>query len=148
MTWWSTHFLLEVYGIAGAAVAAAILIRWLGRCRHPNPHYIRAVTTASATGQDAVQPARYLCYECGKSWPAAQRDPAWMPTHPVQKFYGYDERKAVRAATRAVVEQEQRRFLAAHRAVPDSPARDLEPARRRKRLRAANVIDLNSRKPA
>jgi hypothetical protein len=146
------HALPAVFWIASTLAIASVVVWRLTRCRHPNPHYVRPVSQQNdLTGQPVVtEPARYVCYECGKSWPARQRDPAWTPSHLVRKFNGYDPNKAVAAATRAAIEEEQRRFLAVNRVVlrlrntaniPFTPAR-------RKRLSTTNVVDLKSRKPA
>ncbi len=150
MSWWLGQLGHALYVIAPALAAAVALTSWLTRCRHPNPHYVRAVTRPdAATGREVViQPARYECYECGRSWNATQRDPAWMPTRLTQKFSGYDQSKAVRAATRAAIEQEQRRFLAAHRIELPAAAAP-EPATPHSRpRRPGHVVDINSRKPA
>ena len=148
MTWWlGQHIGHSAHVIAPVLAAAAALALWLARCRHPNPHYLRAVTQPdAATGRKIViQPARYICYECGRSWEARQRDPAWAPTHLVHKFSGYDEDRARRAVTRAAIEQEQRRFLAANRIErPEAASK----AARSHGQRNRPVIDINSRKPA
>jgi hypothetical protein len=133
----------------GMAAALAGLIAWLRRCRHPNPHYIRpSLAEDPATGhQTVVEPARYECYECGKTWRATVRDAAWAPTRLVQKFSGFDQSRMTRAATRAAIEQEQRTFLAAKRAEPlkaETPA----PATRRNAPRATSVVRFNTRRPA
>jgi hypothetical protein len=106
------------FGSAAVAVWAAAVL--LTRCRHPHPHYERAVTRVEPqSGEDVVvQPARYECFECGKRWTAVPRDPAWAPSPVVQRFTGYDETQAKRAAMRAAIEEQQRRVLAAHRAEP------------------------------
>ena len=153
MSWWWRQDPSLVYWIASGLVGVSVLVRWLTRCRHPNPHYVRPVMQRDeVNGQTVlIEPARYVCYECAKTWLARQRDPAWTPSHVVTKFSGHDLSKAVRAATRAEIEEEQRRFLAVKRIVPDQGTATptmFKRARRRNRLRAANVIDLNSRKPA
>ena len=148
MNWWFSHLDAVSYA-AGGLLASGVLAWRFSRCKHPSPHYVHAVTRYDeATGADVLQPATYLCYECGKSWPATQRDPAWAPTSTIQKFSGYDEKKAARAFTRAAVEDEQRRFLAAHRGAGDPPALSAVPAPRRRRVHGSNVVDMNSRKPA
>jgi hypothetical protein len=90
--------------IAFGVVAA--LFAWLGRCRHPNPHFVRG------TGESAD----YVCYECGRSWPAQVRDSAWAPTRLIPKFEGHDEAMASRAAARAAIAEQQRRMIAVRRA--------------------------------
>ena len=104
---WFEQPTVSVVGIAAVLTLLVSLIAWARRCRHPNPHYVRA----------AAEPAHYVCYECGRHWPAEQRDPAWKPTHLLQKFRGYDEIQAVRAAKYAALSEEHRRHLAAHRAI-------------------------------
>jgi hypothetical protein len=67
----------------------------------------------------------------------------------VQKFHGYDERKAVRAAKRSALEERQRRFLAVRRtriAAPPKPPIQFDPATPRRR--PTEVVDLSTRKPA
>jgi hypothetical protein len=141
---WFGPLLRHMFGITIGLAGMTALIWWRTRCRHPNPHYIRAGTCQDdARAEPGGQPAMYECYDCGKRWVVRQRDPAWRPTRLVQKFQGYDESKAKRAATRAAIEQEQRRFLAANRVGPSSAPAVIAPQRRRK-----NVVDIDSRKPA
>ncbi len=129
-------------GLAGAVAAAW----WVGRCHHPNPHYVRA----DATSGTVAEPAHYLCYECGRSWPVVQRDPGWTPTGIVQKFSGHDPLKASQALMRATIEAEQRRFLAVNRArvSTTAPVASPRPAVTRRRRVPSNVVDINSRRPA
>jgi hypothetical protein len=127
-----------------ALIGAGALVQWLARCRHPNPHYLRPIVQYGRGGAVVVQPASYICYECGKTWPAVSRDPAWSATPVVQKFVGYDEAKVVRAATRASIEEEQRRLLAVNRAAAPSMPKVKGPRRKR----SSNVVDLHSRRPA
>lgn len=135
-----------------AAVAAFIVVtelfQWALRCRHQNPHYLRPVYQHDpATGNDVlVEPARYTCYDCGRTWRADLRDPAWAPVHVRQVFSGHDEQAAVRAATRTAIVDEQRKILAATRSIPTR--RLSAPYRPRRSRRAANVTDINSRRPA
>jgi hypothetical protein len=147
------HPFSAVFWIASALAIASAVVWRLTRCRHPNPHYVRPVSQLNElTGQSVViEPARYVCYECGRSWPARQRDPAWTSSHLVRTFSGYDPNKAIAAATRAAIEEEQRRFLAVNRGVPrqrDAANTPFRPATRRKRLSTTKVVDLKSRKPA
>ena len=144
MSTWELGLVTTV--LLGVALAVSRLVR----CHHPNPHYIRPVVREDATGNEAeVQPARYICYECGRTWIAVQRDAAWHPTHLRRMFSGFDEDKAVRAATRASIEEEQRRFLAVHRAFDEHASASAHPKRSHARRRQhANVVDLNSRRPA
>jgi hypothetical protein len=133
--------------LATVLLGASYAIWRLTRCRHPNPHYVRAVVRQNANGQTIeMEPARYICYECGRTWLMRQRDAAWHATSLRHAFSGYDESKAARAATRARIEEEQRRFLAAHRALDERTAVKTHPPRARTMRRPhANVIDLNSR---
>ena len=98
--------------LATVLLGASYAVWRLTCCRHPNPHYVRPVVRQDANGHRIeMEPARYICYECGRSWVARQRDAAWHPTSLRHAFSGYDESKAARAATRAGIEEEQRRFL-------------------------------------
>jgi hypothetical protein len=142
--------------LPGAAAIAAVLIgiyaafSWLARCRHPNPHYRRAVTQQNpVTGShEVVEPASYICYDCGRTWPAEVRDPAWAPSGIRQTFAGYDEALAERAATRAAIVGEQRQLLAANRTGPTRGEPVGKKRARRGKWRAANVTDINTRRPA
>ncbi|HUL74129.1 MAG TPA: hypothetical protein VLT86_13565 [Vicinamibacterales bacterium] len=143
-----------IYWVAGALVGlGAFMLIWKqGGCRHPNPHYIRQGTQLNdVTGEVVVRPAQYCCYECGKTWPAEQRDPAWSATGLVQKFEGYDEKKARRGAKRMASEERQRRALAARRVQPVEPAptpiQFAAPSAPR-RPQPTEVVSLRSRKPA
>ena len=73
-------------------IALIGMLAWLCRCGHPNPHYRREVLCRDPmTGSDeVVEPAVYMCYDCGKTWRATVRDPAWAPTGIKQRFSGYD----------------------------------------------------------
>jgi hypothetical protein len=139
----------SIYWVTGALAGVSALIWLFKGCRHPNPHFVKQETRRDeATGEEVVHPAHYCCYECGKTWLARQRDPAWTASPLVQKYHGYDERKAVRAAKRSVLEERQRRFLAVRRIggpAPKPPIQfDPTPARRR----PTEVVDLSTRKPA
>jgi hypothetical protein len=136
-----------IWAITGCLIVAASMIRWLTRCKHPNPHYIRPATTPPSGAPTVVGAGRYECYECGRTW-TAKTDPAWAPTRLMQKFVGYDEQKIHQAATRAAIEAEQRRILAAHRVARSTPPATAKPASPRRRNRPSNIIDLNSRRPA
>jgi len=144
--------LAGIYWVTGVLAAFGALIWLYSGCRHPSPHYVRAETRKdNVTGQDViVRPAQYVCYECGKTWLAQQRDPAWTPTVTVRKFSGYDERKAVRGAKRMAQEERQRRSLAVRRVRPVEPTAapiqfkpDVAPVRR-----PTEVVNLSTRKPA
>ena len=133
---------------AAACIVAAGLFRRAIRCRHENPHYVRPVYQHDRmTGSDVlIEPARYTCYDCGRTWPATIRDPAWAPVHVRQRFSGHDEQAAARAATRTAIVDEQRKMLAANRSIP---TRGLgAPPRPRRGRRASNVTDIHSRRPA
>lgn len=145
--------LLGIYWVTGALAAFGALIWLFGGCRHPNPHYIRPeVRRDDVTGEEVVvQPAQYCCYECGKTWLATQRDPAWTATATVQKFSGYDEKKAVRGVARMAREERQRRFLASRRTPVSEPVRSpiaFKPEAQQKRQRPTEVVNLSTRKPA
>lgn len=137
--------------IVVAVIAVLGALFGLGRCRHPQPHLKRAVTHRDPlTGSDEiVEPASYICYECGKTWLAETRDPAWAPSGVRQSFRGYDPALAQRAATRAAIVNEQRKLLAANRARPTRTAPVAAKRRSRgKAWPAANVTDINSKRPA
>jgi len=138
--------------IVVAMIAVFGTLSWLCRCRHPHPHYKRASTLRdSLTGSDEiVEPASYICYECGKTWLAEVRDPAWAPSGVRQSFHGYDASLAERATTRAAIVSEQRKLLAANRTGPTrtTPAAAARRRARRKAWPAASVTDINSRRPA
>ena len=146
--------LLPVIAIGAGVIAVCLVIVWLARCRHPNPHFQRPVLLRDpVTGSDeVVEPASYTCYECGKSWPAVMRDAAWAPTGIRQSYRGYDAALAERASTRAAIVSEQRQLLAANRTGPTrAPAAVAAPKRRGRRkawAAAANVTDINTRRPA
>jgi hypothetical protein len=144
-------FSSAVWGVLAFLVVAGLL-RWWTRCRHPSPHYERPLRQRDpVTGVDGeIRPARYTCFDCGKSWRAEQRDPAWAPSRVKQAFRGHDETLASRAAMRAAIVDEQRRFLAANRTAPPARAADgASPRRGRvKPRRPSNVTDINSRRPA
>jgi hypothetical protein len=148
------NLLAGIYWITGAflGVGALRLIWKQGGCHHPNPHYIRQETRRDeATGEVVVRPAQYCCYECGRTWAAEQRDPAWNPSGLVQKFRGYDERKARRGAKRMAAEERQRRVLAAKRRQPaeptPAPIQFGSPTVAR-RPQPTEVVNLRARKPA
>jgi hypothetical protein len=141
-----------IFWVTSVLAAFGALIWLYSGCRHPSPHYVRAETRKDdATGDEMiVRPAQYVCYECGKTWLAQQRDPAWTPSVTVRKFSGYDERKAVRGAKRMAQEERQRRSLAGRRIRPVVPAAapiqfkpEATPARR-----PTEVVNLSTRKPA
>jgi len=138
----------EVIWAIACVIAAASLIRWLTRCKHPNPHYIRPATAVPSSGAIKVPWAsRYECYECGRTW-TAKSDPAWAPTPLVQKFVGFDEQKIHQAVIRAAVEEEQRRLRAVRRVVGPTQPATAKPASHRRQNQPSNIIDLYSRRPA
>ncbi len=144
--------LASIFWVTGALVGTGALIWLFSGCKHPNPHYVRQETAQDdATGDEiVVHPAHYCCYECGKTWLAEQRDPAWTASAVVQKFDGYDERKAVRAAKRIAVEERQRRVLADRRVRPIEVAAPIQfkTGATSRRRRATDVVAIGSRKPA
>ncbi len=144
--------LATMFLVTGALAGVGILMWLTSGCRHSNPHYVRPETRRDETGKEVVvHPAQYCCYECGKTWIAEQRDPAWSASAVSQRFEGYDERKAVRAAKRIAVEERQRRMLADRRVRSAEAAaspiqfRSGMTARRR---RPTEVVEITSRKPA
>jgi hypothetical protein len=142
----SYETLLRLLGIAAILGAFSMVLWRRARCGHPNPHYVRPTTAHDATGRTVtVEPARYICYECGQSWVARQRDPAWHPTAIIQRFSGYDPRKAAQAAVRAEAEHAQRRQIAGNRARPAAPAAGAD---QRRQKEPVSVVNIKSRKPA
>ena len=121
---------LEVSGIAGAAVAAW----WLGaplqvvalasasavfiavarpwQCRHAEPGLLPPMTESDGKRV----PARWYCSKCGHTWAAAIES----EHRPVLRFKGYDESKAVASARRADQLERQQRGLAVKRAGIDT----------------------------
>lgn len=90
-----------------AATLAAVV--WRFRCSHRGPLALLPPVTES-NGERL--PARWFCDRCGLTWPAEfEHD-----RKPVPKFVGFDEKKAVRAAERALQLEEQRRSSAMQRA--------------------------------
>jgi hypothetical protein len=85
------------------------------RCRHPG----RLGLLPPVSGPDGSRvPARWYCDRCGRSWPAGiAHGPA-----PLQRFSGYDEAKAVRAAERARELEASQRELAVRRSGVAAPA--------------------------
>ena len=132
MSPWYEPLLPLLLVLIGAGTLSAAFWWWT-RCRHPNPHYVRADR----------EPAHYVCYECGRSWVARQRDPAWRPSRVAQKFIGHDERKAAQAARRAAMEEARRRQLAVSRGGAAAA-----PAGRRRTGGQVDVVDITSRRPA
>ena len=74
------------------SVAGVTALTW--RCRHAGPLGLLPPTT-NADGTRTSP--RWYCDACGKSWPAVFD----RTQHPVRRFEGYDESKAVEAARRA-----------------------------------------------
>jgi hypothetical protein len=146
MEFWNESWIVPA-ALAAFVAASLVAARRLSRCEHPSPHFVRAGNRIdAATGaNEPASSAHYICYECGRSWPAETHDPAWHPSGVIQKFSGYDQRMAARAATRAAIEADQRRALAGKR----SDRLDLPgPKVRRARRRVSNVVNIGSRKPA
>ena len=85
-----SRLLGSIYWVTGAVASFGALIWLFKGCRHPNPHFVKQETRRDETTGDevVVHAAHYCCYECGKSWLAKQRDPAWTPSAIVQKFHG------------------------------------------------------------
>src|SRR5262245_15584595 len=73
--------------LAGPALAAVVILMWRFRCLHRGP---LALLPAVTDLQGQPLPARWSCDRCGRTWPANFDH----VTKPVQKFVGYDEKKA------------------------------------------------------
>lgn len=103
-------------------IAFCGVVAWLTRCGHPNPHYRRPVLYRDpmTESDEVIEPASYVCYECGKTWLATVRDPAWAPTGIRSRFRGYDPAAAARTAKRLEIERLVNELLveAAPRATP------------------------------
>jgi hypothetical protein len=132
--------------IVPGCIALFGVFAWLARCRHPNPHYQREVVCRDpmTESDEVIEPATYICYECGKTWRVTVRDPAWAPTGIRQRFSGYDPALAARAAKRVEVQRLVDELL-----VKAPPAAGT--AKRRRPLKASaepNVTDINTRRPA
>jgi len=93
---------------AGLAAATGVGF-WLAGCRHPGPLALLP-SVVDASGQR--QPARWCCHDCGATWPTALDDSA----APVQRFAGFDQKKAADAARRATDLERRQRELAIRRA--------------------------------
>jgi len=95
-------------GIAGLSATAGV-IYWAGRCSHQLP---AALLPPTMDSNGVLRPARWYCDRCGLEWPAA------FPKehHPIQKFTGHDESKAVSSAKRANELVDRQRSLAIERA--------------------------------
>ena len=68
-------------------IALCGVCAWLSRCSHPNPHYRRQVLYRDpmTESDEVIEPASYVCYECGKTWSATVRDPAIRDVHLLRK---------------------------------------------------------------
>jgi hypothetical protein len=91
---------------AGAMLAS---LAWRYRCPHREPLALLPPVT-EASGERL--PARWFCDRCGQTWPIELEH----DRKPVPKYVGFDEKKALRAAERAVLLEEQRRSIAMQRA--------------------------------
>jgi len=92
------------------ALVALVALAWRFRCLHRGPLSLLPAVT-DFTG--VKLPARWYCDRCGRSWAAEFQH----ETKPVQKFVGYDEKKAGQAIERAQMLEDQRRSIALLRAV-------------------------------
>jgi hypothetical protein len=119
---------------------------WLNRCGHPNPHYRREVLYRDpmTESDEVIEPACYVCYECGKTWRATVRDPAWAATGIRLKFRGYDAELAARAAKRLELDRLVNGLLVE----ATSPATASKRRRPRKAWGDAHEADVNTRRPA
>jgi len=91
------------------ALVGLAALAWRFRCLHSGPLSLLPAVT-EFTGEKL--PARWYCDRCGRSWPAE----FLHETRPVQKFVGYDEKKAGLAIERAQMLDDQRRSIAMQRA--------------------------------
>lgn len=107
---------------AGLGLLVTAAIAWLlMRCPHTGP---LALLPASTDFLGTARPPRWFCDGCGREWPAHFE----RAQTPVQKFSGYDESKAVRAAEREAEMVEARRRLALTRAATPAAAKKATPA--------------------
>ena len=99
---------LSWWWLGPATGVAAVVAVGLNRCRHPYP----ALQPAMRDDGGDLQPARWLCHDCGRSWPAVfERE-----TRPVLRYGGFEQHKAIEAARRADELDARRRALAVDRA--------------------------------
>ena len=65
-------------------IALCGVVAWLSRCGHPNPHYRREVVYRDpmTESDEVIEPASYICYECGRTWRATvgAPPPARLPS--------------------------------------------------------------------
>jgi hypothetical protein len=95
--------------LAVPATLGLVALAWRYRCLHRGPLSLLPAVT-DFTGHRL--PARWFCDRCGQAWPALFDH----ETKPVQKFVGYDEKKASMAIERAQVLEDQKRTIAMQRA--------------------------------
>jgi hypothetical protein len=120
---------LPWWGLAMVLVSVSGFAWWLSQCRHRGPLGLLPATTDI---DGTALPPRWFCDSCGKTWAAHfEREHT-----PIQRFTGYDESKAVRAAKRASELADRQRALALQRA-------GLRPAARKARTTrvAAHAAD-------
>ena len=99
---------LPWWWLGPATGVAAVLAVGLNRCRHPYP----ALQPAMRDDQGELQPARWYCHDCGRSWEAVfERE-----TKPVLRYGGFEQHKLLEAARRADELDARRRALAIDRA--------------------------------
>src|SRR4051794_28527322 len=132
---WLLFAILGAASTAGAAVlgipwvwlsipAGTMLgaLAWRYRCAHREP---LALLPPVTDDQGQRVPARWFCSRCGETWTAQFAH----DRKPVPKFVGFDEKKAVRAAERAILLEEQRRSIAMQRAGLTRPRIQRKPRR-------------------
>jgi hypothetical protein len=95
--------------LSAPALVVLVALAWRFRCLHRGPLSLLPAVT-DFMGEKL--PARWYCDRCGRSWPAQFEH----ETRPVQKFVGYDEKKASMAIERAQMLEDQRRSIAMQRA--------------------------------
>lgn len=103
-----------VWGVSGWTIGAGLVVLavacWFAaQCTHGGR---LGLLPPMADADGRMQPARWYCPQCEAEWPASFEN----DRHPVQKFSGYDEGKAIASAQRASHLEMQQRRLAVARA--------------------------------
>ena len=99
---------LSWWWLGSATAIASVVAVGMNRCRHPYP----ALQPAMRDDGGELQPARWYCHDCGRSWAAIfERE-----TTPVLRYSGFEQEKAIEAARRADELDARRRALAVDRA--------------------------------
>jgi hypothetical protein len=99
----------NVLWLSVPALIGLVALAWRFRCLHRGPLSLLPAVT-DFTGEKL--PARWYCDRCGRSWPAQFEH----ETKPIQKYIGYDEKKAAAAIERAQTLEDQKRSIAMQRA--------------------------------